>query len=1017
MSASEGKNCFRRKWSNEPTYSGGPIRVIEVFDGLGSRRHAVALANRSVVNLVDANTGELLAQHLPILEDDIVLHLDACSLAPSSTEQAMAKEVEIDDASGDEGAASSTTSPNNKTKRNFIAFSTRSLQITVLEAFPVLPTLVKPEVSKKSSKKAASKNAEASSMDLDEFPFELRVVKQWTASQHAVGCLRFSPDGQYLASGSTDGNVKVWNVEHHHLTHNFRCQGGIVTSIAFSLPDSGLSSPTEGQTQPVYLGAGSFEGYVTVWRMEEKNQAGVKRVHNSPIEGLFLYDSGRIVTIGRDRKIARCAEVTMKGEIKETVITEHVGSCLFRLVSPQAPDTVPKIGMKRARGADEDAVELHLHIGAQNGALVTYSIPAQDTIGAIRRRAPIAGDTGDTKDDEEMPEEGVRSISFIPTGDVTDGESIMTADGATTLHWLDLPKGQKTYEEKHKVVCSLDQVLDVKMLAPSLTPNAAVVEEGKWSRLVLTNSHAANIFRGRGCVCTESLVGHSDVVMSASISTDGKWIVTGSKDKSLRVWSTHDLLCYGVGTAHLSEVIAVDFIQRITDNTALIGFSVSTDSSLKVWDFTPCRKSSQNGEVDAVLKPSFAVDNAHDGGIHCLAVAPNDAYVATGGKDKAINLWGLKPGKKVLRETSLKGHKRSINSVVFSKTEKLLASASNDGTVKIWSLVTFVCAKTLQVDRSGVIHADFFNRGAQLVTAGGDGLLRVWALGTSDCVASVETHNDKIWALSVIEDDAKGETYFVTGSADGEIVVVEDYTAEEAQRLKDLHHQTIEEEQNLANAIRTGNWPLAFRIALQLAHPRHLRSIVGKWLAKAPDSIEGEMAIEIRKLKQDRREKLLEFARGYVANARYSNIAAVIVKSFLSAFPLTEITKMSDVQRTLEAIWSYSRRHHCREKTILQQLQYVNYVCRSVIDTPWDNSGLTAESRHGDGEETEASEGARVAGRKSKRHEEDIPTEPATTKRRASRLAPGAADEESLPKKTPVASKRSTASKKKSAKK
>ena len=73
-----------------------------------------------------------------------------------------------------------------------------------------------------------------------------------------VNSVAFSPNGQVLASGSNDGNVKLWDVNSGKEILTLSPQtneesASMITSVAFS-PDGQL------------LASGSKSGYVTIWR-------------------------------------------------------------------------------------------------------------------------------------------------------------------------------------------------------------------------------------------------------------------------------------------------------------------------------------------------------------------------------------------------------------------------------------------------------------------------------------------------------------------------------------------------------------------------------------------------------------------------------------------------------------------------------------------------------------------------------------------------------------------------------
>lgn len=72
----------------------------------------------------------------------------------------------------------------------------------------------------------------------------------------------------------------------------------------------------------------------------------------------------------------------------------------------------------------------------------------------------------------------------------------------------------------------------------------------------------------------------------------------------------------------------------------------------------------------------------------------------------------------------------------------------------------------------------FLNHGTQLISSASDGLLKLWNIKTNECVGTFDEHNDKIWALCVSSD----ENRYVTGGADGKLIVWKDITEEEYEQ-------------------------------------------------------------------------------------------------------------------------------------------------------------------------------------------------------------------------------------------
>ena len=97
--------------------------------------------------------------------------------------------------------------------------------------------------------------------------------------------------------------------------------------------------------------------------------------------------------------------------------------------------------------------------------------------------------------------------------------------------------------------------------------------------------------------------------------------------------------------------------------------SGSWDHTLKVYDLS--------------TRQVIFTFSGHTGGVCSVAFSPDGRYVVSGSADQTVKLWDTTTGREAL---TLKGHSGSVNSVAFSPEGKYIASGSSDGTVKLWDL-------------------------------------------------------------------------------------------------------------------------------------------------------------------------------------------------------------------------------------------------------------------------------------------------------------------------------------------
>lgn len=99
------------------------------------------------------------------------------------------------------------------------------------------------------------------------------------------------------------------------------------------------------------------------------------------------------------------------------------------------------------------------------------------------------------------------------------------------------------------------------------------------------------------------------------------------------------------------------------------------------------------------------------------AEASNSSPRATIRDDNAVNLQPL---------TTLTGHEDDVNQIAFSHDGTTLASASADGTVRLWDVSSGELIRTIEAHAPGVATVDFSADGSMLVSGGYDRTARLW---------------------------------------------------------------------------------------------------------------------------------------------------------------------------------------------------------------------------------------------------------------------------------------------------
>ena len=193
-------------------------------------------------------------------------------------------------------------------------------------------------------------------------------------------------------------------------------------------------------------------------------------------------------------------------------------------------------------------------------------------------------------------------------------------------------------------------------------------------------------------------------------------MVTASCDSTLRVWRMADSACLRTLTGHTNYVCAV--VDVGGGRVASGGW----DCVLRVWDVLSGKQLQQTP--------------AGEGAIFCAASLWGDR-VATGQSTGEIRLWSLGGGGRAARV--LRGHVDSVRSLAVmdvSTPQRLLASSSDDCSVRLWDVDARTCTAVLN-GHTGWVRCLADLGGGRLLSGSDDRSLRVWKTATGACLAVV----------------------------------------------------------------------------------------------------------------------------------------------------------------------------------------------------------------------------------------------------------------------------------------
>jgi eukaryotic-like serine/threonine-protein kinase len=263
-----------------------------------------------------------------------------------------------------------------------------------------------------------------------------------------------------------------------------------------------------------------------------------------------------------------------------------------------------------------------------------------------------------------------------------------------------------------------------------------------------------------------TLAGHSNAVYCALYSPDGKTIATGGEDRTVRLWNAADAAPLGIAGEYGDTVLCVAFSpdgRHLAYGGGNLSKVPGPDNTVRILDLETRRARKLTGHSHCVSAIAFSPDGRQiftsswdmtarrgdvrtDGELHAffegrgfggllsLALSPDGALCALGGgvmgqqrAEAGVHIIDVRSGGDV---RVLEGHARPIRGVAFSPDGTRIATASVDGTVKIWPGKPFPEYLSLEGHDQAVWTVAVSPDGQRMATGSLDQTAKVWELET-----------------------------------------------------------------------------------------------------------------------------------------------------------------------------------------------------------------------------------------------------------------------------------------------
>jgi WD40 repeat protein len=284
--------------------------------------------------------------------------------------------------------------------------------------------------------------------------------------------------------------------------------------------------------------------------------------------------------------------------------------------------------------------------------------------------------------------------------------------------------------------------------------------------------------------CLKSFAGHSAEITSACFSGDGQYILSCSADRTLKFWKVSTGRCLGTYQAHSDVVTSVSLSAR-----GYYALSGSTDRTLRLWDI-------RAGRCLRTLE-------GHSDPIHSVSLSPDGRYALSGAAQFLIRnesrakkgaaplkgdgpsaeserlftsgqlkLWDVAAGRCL---PTFDGHTDAVTAVTldfnrryalsgggFSVPQNLTGRLVQSGPIHFWEVATGRCLTSF-AGHAGAVTSVCLSLDARYALSGGtDRTIKLWETATGQCLRTFAGHLDAVTAVALSADGR----FALSGSAD-----------------------------------------------------------------------------------------------------------------------------------------------------------------------------------------------------------------------------------------------------------
>ncbi|MDR0329026.1 MAG: protein kinase [Planctomycetaceae bacterium] len=308
-------------------------------------------------------------------------------------------------------------------------------------------------------------------------------------------------------------------------------------------------------------------------------------------------------------------------------------------------------------------------------------------------------------------------------------------------------------------------------------PEKALMGDVTKNRVVISDINTKHIYG--------SLLGHEDDITALTLSADGRFALTAGDDRTVRLWELPSCRCLRTFSIPKQTVDAV-----YLGPNGLFALSVTASGLLRLWSTAIlCRPKAFRApfQLSHVTSAEEAGRQQSEMDRLCDEIrqsARRKDYGATlewiekakkmSGWESARNLLetdgvGDKIRRRTVREEfdsalcthTLSGHQEAVTSIAISLDANLIASAGQDGEIRVWNIAEQKCVADIEGHQDEIRSLAMTSDARFLISGGRDGSVWIWNIESRQCV---RRFSERVMTLTKIALNPQGRTVAIADS-------------------------------------------------------------------------------------------------------------------------------------------------------------------------------------------------------------------------------------------------------------